>query len=129
MPSSVVVASTWSASRAEILAAHLRSLGFDAFSKSHLDRTTYGGELGGASVLVPAEQGLEAEFELVQFDRHEADLPPEPDLALGPDLAPDEPEHGPRRRWVRPAGYLAVAAMVLGAVVPSLTIIWSRLAG
>jgi hypothetical protein len=76
MRTPVVVASTWSASQAELLAQHLRARGIESFTKTNLDRVAYGGELGGAKVFVDADQRLEAELEIVLL--HEDDDSDEP---------------------------------------------------
>ena len=130
MQSPVVVASTWSASRAELLAAYLRGLGFDSYMKSNFDRTTYGGEFGGASVFVEADQLLEAEFELVLLEKGTpADLGADHDTAFGFDTDADELERRPNRSWVRVAAYVTLAAMSLGVIVPSVSVVWSRVLG
>lgn len=138
MQSPVVVASTWSASQAEVLAAHLRGMGIDSYIKSNFDRTAYGGEFGGASVFVEADRLLEAEFELVLLDEA-------PAAGAGSDLHPSAAGHGdstddhgddpdrdeprPSRAWVRPSAYVVVAAMALGVIIPSVSVVWSRLFG
>ena len=72
MQSPVVVASIASITQADLLAGHLRHQGIDAIVRTNLDRTTYAG-LGGASLLVPPEQRLEAELELVLLDSASVD--------------------------------------------------------
>jgi hypothetical protein len=119
MRTPVVVASTWSASQAELLAQHLRSRGIESFTKTNLDRVAYGGELGGAKVFVDADQRLEAELEIVLLHDDDADEPG----PAAPSLRPPAP-----RRWVRVAGWIALGGMLVGAVVPPVRILWQALA-
>jgi hypothetical protein len=119
MRTPVVVASTWSASQAELLAQHLRARGIESFTKSNLDRVAYGGELGGAKVFVDADQQLEAELEIVLL--HDDEGADEQHLDA---TAP----RSSTRRWVRVAGWIAVGAMAFGAVVPPVRILWQSLA-
>lgn len=127
MRSPVVVASTWSASRAERLAAHLRTQGIDSFTKTNLDRSTYGGEIGGAAVFVDADQRLEAELELVLLHDSRPVLDDQP-FAEAPPQAEDA---GPRqtRRWIRVACWFALTAVLVGTVAPTAMIVWSRITG
>jgi hypothetical protein len=118
MRTPVVVASTWSASQAELLAQHLRSRGIESFTKTNLDRVAYGGELGGAKVFVDADQQLEAELEIVLL--HDDGDEPHPAAAAPRSPAP--------RRWVRLAGWIALGGMLVGAVVPPVRILWQALA-
>jgi len=130
MRSPVVVASTWSASRAEVLAAHLRNQGIDSFTKTNLDRTTYGGEIGGAAVFVDVDQRLEAELELVLLadSRPVFDDPTFTDVASS-DGGEDAGTTRPSRTWVRVGSWVALAALVVGTVAPSVMIVWSRIGG
>lgn len=134
MRSPVVVTNTWSLTQADLLVARLRDQGIDAVARTNLDRTTYAG-LGGAMVLVDAEQRLEAELELVLFESgNPADLPggagPDGVLLDGrltdPTSDPAAPGIRPRRSWIRVGGYISLAAIVLGTAVPSLAVIWSQ---
>jgi hypothetical protein len=120
MRTPVVVASTWSASQAELLAQHLRARGIESFTKTNLDRVAYGGELGGAKVFVDADQRLEAELEIVLL--HEDDDSDEPRSGAA------APPFATRRRWVRVAGWIALAAMATGAVGPPGRSLWQALA-
>lgn len=133
MRSPVVVASTWSASRADLLAAHLRTQGIDSFTKTNLDRTTYGGEIGGAAIFVDADQRLEAELELVLFQdsRPVLDDPSLPATGgADPHSYSDDPDAArPVRTWIRVGSWVALAALVVGTVAPSVMIVWSRMGG
>jgi len=118
MQSPVVVASIASITQADLLAGHLRHQGIDAIVRTNLDRTTYAG-LGGASLLVPPEQRLEAELELVLLDSASVDGDPSP-----------QDEAGSRHpQWIRTCGIVLLGAMVAGTALPSLAIIWQRLTG
>lgn len=118
--SPVVVARIPSVTQADLLAGHLRHQGIDAVVRTNLDRTTYAG-LGGAALVVPAEQRLEAELELELLES----ATPEP---LPSDFEPG-PVEGTRTRWIRTVGLLLLAAMVIATVVPSLVTIWDAVAG
>lgn len=100
-----------------MLAAHLRGQGIEASARTNLDRTAYAG-LGGAMVQVPADQRVEAEFELMLLEDSAFGLPES-----------DEPVRRPRRTWVRVASVAALAGMVTMVLVPSLRIIWYQLGG
>jgi hypothetical protein len=113
----VVIASTSTTAEADMLAVHLRAQGIDASARTNLDRTAYAG-LGGAMVQVPAEQRVEAEFELMLLE----------ESAFEPSET-DEPHRGPRRRWVRVASVAALAGMLAMALVPSLRVIWYQIGG
>jgi len=118
MRTPVVVASVWSSSAGELIASRLRAEGIDAYVRANFDRTTYGGEFGGASVFVDAEHRLEAELEIVRLE--EADSGDDPD---------DPPRAIPRPAWVGVAGWLAVAALAISALAPPAAIVWRQLMG
>jgi hypothetical protein len=111
----VVLVSTSTTAEADMLAAHLRGQGIDASARTHFDRTMYTG-LGGAMVQVPADQRVEAEFELMLLTESAGLL----------DDA-DEPLSRRRRHWVVVASFAALAGMVVLALGPSFAVIWSRL--
>ncbi|MFV0315901.1 MAG: hypothetical protein ACK5O2_02930 [Microthrixaceae bacterium] len=119
MSTPVVVARIPSLTQADLLAGHLRHQGIDAVVRTNLDRTTYAG-LGGAALLVPGDQRLEAELELVLLES----AVPE---ATGTDADSVSQHSGSRARWIRTVGLLLVGAMVIATVVPSLSIVWARL--
>jgi hypothetical protein len=121
MSSPVVVARAQSASQADWLALHLRAQGIEAVSRTMLDRTAYPA-LGGATVLVPAEQRIEAELELMLIEQSRSAGEP-----AGADQESEDPGIRPARTWVRVGSWLALAAMATVAVVPSVTIIWRAL--
>lgn len=117
----VIVAHSQSASQADLLALHLRGQGIDAISRTMLDRTAYP-SLGGATVLVPETQRVEAELELMLIDQSRAAD------ALSDDYSEaGEPGIRPARTWIRVSCWVALAGMATVAVVPSVTIIWRTL--
>lgn len=139
MRSPVVVTSTASVIEADLLVGRLRSQGIEAVARTNLDRTTYGG-LGGAVVLVGADQRIEAELELILLSSglqigHDGGLDPLSGEDGSSRAVSDEPAHedDPARRgprgWVRVCGYLTLAAMVVGTLVPSAAVIWHALFG
>lgn len=137
MRTPVVVTRTRSLTQADLLVGHLRSQGIEAVARTHLDRTTYAG-LGGAAILVDAEKRIDAEFELMLLGSAEesADdeeiLPPagrEDEPQASQESDPARPSAIGDRSWVRVCGYLVVASMVVGTVVPSVAAVWSSLAG
>lgn len=118
MRTPVPVAHTWSATTADFMASYLRRQGIDSFTKSNLDRCAYGSALGGASVFVEADQRLEAELELVLLEEARVDTDDQ-----------DVAARTTRRAWIRLGSYLVLIGMVVGTVVPSVAIIWTRLLG
>lgn len=118
MRSPVVISRTATTSEADLLAAHLRAQGIEAVARTHLDRTTYAG-LGGATVLVAADQHIEAELELLLMDAARSEL----------DVTAPRCPPTPTRWWVRVCGVVALTAMALGTAVPSVALIWGGLAG
>ncbi|MGI9577777.1 MAG: hypothetical protein ACR2OH_06240 [Microthrixaceae bacterium] len=121
MSSPVVVARAQSASQADWLALHLRGQGIDAISRTLLDRTAYP-SLGGATVLVPENQRVEAELELMLIEQSRSS---DPALPSGTDI--DDEGFRPARTWIRVGSWVALAGMATVAVVPSVTIIWRTL--
>jgi hypothetical protein len=121
MSSPVVVARAQSASQADWLALHLRAQGIEAISRTMLDRTAYP-SLGGATVLVPAEQRIEAELELMLIEQSRA-----ADEPTGAEQEPEYPGIRPVRTWIRVGSWVALAGMATVAVVPSVAIIWRAL--
>ena len=115
----VVVARAQSAPMADMLAEHLRQQGIDAIARTMLDRTAYP-SLGGATVLVPADQRVEAELELMLIEETD------PPSATDPDDT-QEPGIRPARTWIRVGSFVALAGMAAVAVVPSVMIIWRTL--
>ena len=134
MSSPVVVARIPSATQADQLALYLRSQGIAAVSRTMLDRTAYP-SLGGATVLVPASQRVEAELELMLIEQSRVEMDQAPADRTGFDdnadgaYESDEDLDGtrPARGWVRAASWVALAAMATMAVVPSIAIIWRTL--
>ena len=124
MRSPVVVSRTSTASEADLLASHLRDQGIEATSRTFLDRTAYAG-LGGATVLVPEEQRIEAELELMLLDE-----PAQDGDGMSADVASQvEPERRVPRTWVRVGSWVVLAGMVVMTIVPSASIIWRALGG
>lgn len=124
MRSPVIVTNTASVTEADLLVGRLRSQGIDAVTRTNLDRTTYAG-LGGAVVLVDSDQRVEAELELILLTSGVV-IDGEPGLD---GEQPIEEECGSyasmgQRSWVRVCGYVALAAMAVGTVVPSVAVIW-----
>ncbi len=116
MRSPVVVSAVSSASEADLIASHLRSQGIEAAARTHLDRSAYAG-LGGATIMVPADQRIEAELELMLMRA----AVPEEDAPI--------PSARPARTWLRVASYSVLAAMVITSALPPIAIIWNGVVG
>lgn len=116
MRSPVVITNTRSVTEADLLVERLRGQGIDAVARTNLDRTTYGG-LGGAAVLVDSDQRMEAELELILLEAGA-----HVDTCEAPQVG-----HIAQRSWIRVCGYVLLAAMALGTVVPSLAAVWQAL--
>lgn len=139
MRSPVVVTNTASVIEADLLVGRLRSQGIDAVARTNLDRTTYGG-LGGAMVLVGADQQMEAELELILLgsgiraeDEPWFALDVEDGEVLSVADEDRECDSGPlragHRTWVRACGYVTLVAMSVATLVPSVGVIWHALTG
>jgi hypothetical protein len=133
--SPVIVTNTASVTEADLLVGRLRSQGIDAVARTNLDRTTYAG-LGGAVVMVGSDQRMEAELELILLTSGEVidDAPAFDDEPALDDEAAIQQECGShqsigQRSWVRVFGYVALAAMAVGTVVPSAAVIWNAVLG
>lgn len=135
MRSPVIVTNTASVTEADLLVGRLRSQGIDAVARTNLDRTTYAG-LGGAVVLVDSDQRIEAELELILLTSGIV-VDGDPELDGEHELDGERPIHQEsgsegsiqHRSWVRVCGYLTLGAMVTGAVVPSVAVIWRAVLG
>lgn len=129
MRSPVVVTNTASVTEADLLVGRLRSQGIDAVARTNLDRTTYAG-LGGAVILVDSDQQEEAELELILLTSGMV-IDGEPGLDDERAIQEDRRSHGSmgQRSWVRVCGYLTLSAMAIGAVVPSVAVIWRAVLG
>lgn len=135
MRTPVVVTNTASVTEADLLVGRLRSQGIEAVARTNLDRTTYAG-LGGAVVLVDSDQRMEAELELILLTSGvviDDDPAFDDEPAFDDDGAFQEEcgSHGSigQRSWVRVCGYVALAAMAVGTVVPSVAVIWRAMFG
>ncbi len=129
MRSPVVVTNTRSVTEADLLVGRLRSQGIEALARTNLDRTTYAG-LGGAVVIVDSEQRFEAELEIMMLEsRGDIDEFEEFDDTDSSTEERDYQSVAGRSSWVRMCGYVALTAMAIGTVVPSLAVIWRTVGG
>ncbi|MCP4435119.1 MAG: hypothetical protein GY812_06400 [Actinomycetia bacterium] len=136
MRSAVVVSRTSSATQADLLVSYLRTQGIEATTRTNLDRSAYAG-LGGATVVVPAEQRLEAEFELLLLEESrpasDSSGAARPIDDLGHPEPGEDPEAlpglRPARTWIRVGSWLALAGMLVVSIVPSLAVIWNAITG
>lgn len=124
MGSLVTLANTASVTEADLLVERLCGQGIRAVARTHLDRTAYAG-LGGAVVLVESDQREEAELELMLLTSG-ASAEGENGFDGGESLDPatGTRSHVSRRAWVRVVGYVALTAIAMATVVPSLVILW-----